>query len=236
MLNEKTREILGQLGNINQTQIISYPVTVVKMGKSIQAFLDLSKKDEKGCAEEPFEEFGIYTISELNSVINVIEKPEISLENGTLIIKNEKSKTTYKTTPIDLIESKARGNADLINRMKDETRNKKVLTFELSAKELNNVKKMSSLLKELSDLKIIAKDGEIGLLVTSVEKSSNTYKLNIQGKINEELEMTLLMDSVNKLPISDYEVSIVKSKKGSLVAIFTSLDVSGLDIVLTSKA
>jgi len=56
MLNQKTREILGALGAINQSQIISYPVTVVKMGKSIQAFLNVGSTADNGCQEEEFEE------------------------------------------------------------------------------------------------------------------------------------------------------------------------------------
>jgi len=231
MLNQKTRKILVQLGNINQTQIISYPVTVVKMGGSIQAFLDISK--ETGCNESEFEELGIYNINELSSVIDVIENPEISSKNGILTIKNQNYKTTYATTSIDLIESQVRGNPDLISRIR---KNKKILSFKLESKDLNNINKMCSLRRNLSDLKIISKNNKIILSVTSIEKSSDSFNINIQGECEDDSEMTLLIDSVNKLPISDYSVDIFKSEKGSLVAVFSSLDIDTLDIILTSKA
>ena len=74
--------------------IISHPVTVIKMGRAIQAFLDVSKDSDKGCKEEKFDEFGVYVINELNSVINIIDKPEISIDKGLLTIKNELNSLT----------------------------------------------------------------------------------------------------------------------------------------------
>jgi len=208
MLNQKTREILGALGAINQSQIISYPVTVVKMGKSIQAFLNVSSQADNGCQEEEFDEFGVYIINELNSVINVIDNPEITLDNRILTIKNDNSSE----------------------------RNTKVLSFDLQNKELDRIKKMSGLLKNLTDLKIEAIGDNIKLTVTAKEKSSNNFSVSAKGEVIEELSMLLLMDSVNKLPGSDYKVQIFKSSKGSLVAVFESTDVDGLRILVSSKA
>jgi len=236
MLNQKTREILGALSAINQSQIISYPVTVVKMGKSIQAFLDVSSQEDNGCQEEEFDEIGVYVINELNSVINVIDNPEISNDNGILTIKNDTSSITYGTTPLDIIESESRGNPDVIKNVMNPERNTKVLSFDLENKELDRIKKMSGLLKSLSDLSIEAKDGAIKVTVKSKEKSSNNFSINVQGDIIEELSMLLLMDSVNKLPASDYKVQIFKSSKGSLVSVFESIDVDGLKILVSSKA
>jgi len=236
MLNQKTREVLGALGAINQSQIISYPVTVVKMGKSIQAFLDVSSEAENGCQEEEFDEFGVYVINELNSVINVIDDPEITLDNRILTIKNDNSSVQYGTTQLEVIESEARGNPQVIDNVMNPERNTKVLSFNLNNKELDRIKKMSGLLKNLSDLKIEAKDGEVTLTVTAKERSSNNFSVTIDGEVGEELTMLLLMDSINKLPSSDYKVHIFKSSKGSLVAVFESEDVDGLRILVSSKA
>jgi len=243
MLNIKTREILGQLGAINQSQIISYPVTVVKMGKSMQAFLDLempAPKDKndtaKGCGEEPFDEIGVYVINELNSVIGVIDNPEITNENGTLTIKNSENSIKYSTTPLDILETECRGNPDIIKRVTNPERNTKVLEFELESKNLDKIKKMSGLLKNLSDLKIDGSNGKVTLMVTSKEKSSNNFTLNVNGTVQEDTSMLLLMDSVNKLPSSSYNVSVYKSAKGSLVSVFSSVNVDGLDIIISAKA
>ena len=243
MLNRNTREILGALGTINQSQIISYPVTVVKMGKSIQAFLDLSKPASKekgdglqGCGEDQFDEFGVYAISELNSVINVIDNPEITNNNGTLTITNGENSIQYGTTSLDILESESRGKPEIINNVKNPERNTKVMEFELDVKNLDKIKKMSGLLKNLSDLNIKAENNKITLTVTAQEKSSNNFVLNVNGTINEETDVTLLMDSVNKLPNASYNVELYKSSKGTIIAVFNSLKVDGLDIIVSSKA
>lgn len=229
MLNKDTREILSQLSQINQSQIITFPVSTIILGKAIQAFLDLSK-----LGEEEFDEIGVFDINQLNSVISVIDDPVISNENGTLTIKNDAQSIKYGTTTIDIIESECRGNPDLLGRITGN--NEKVAEFEVDAKELDRLKKMSGLLKELSDLVISSKDGVINLSVTSKEKSSNNYSVNVEGSATEDINMIVIMDAVKKLPNSGFKVGVYKSSKGSLVAVFTSTGVQGLDIVLSAKA
>jgi len=231
MLNTNTRAVLSQLGAINNSMIITYPITTVIMGKNMQAFLDVRKLDE-----EPFEEIGVFSINEFNSVINVIDNPVIENQNGTLLISNENTSIKYGTTSIDIIESECRGKPGLLEKIQTNPDNTKVLSFELSVKELDRLKKMSGLLKDLSDLVITGEGDTVNLKVTSKEKSSNNYTVNIEGEVNEEVSMRLVMDVVNKLPASNYSVSIYKSAKGSLVSVFTSTNVEGLSIVLSAKA
>jgi len=229
MLNTKTREILGQLGKINPSQIITYPLTTIISGKAIQAFLDLEK-----LGEEPFEEIGLFDINLFNSIVSAIDDPVITNNDGILTIANERQSTTFGTTNIDIIDAYCRGKSDLLYRVTNN--NEKVLSFELSAKELETIKKMSDLLKELSDLSISTLDGEVLLSVTSKEKSSNKFSQKVQGEVLEDVNMLLVMDVIKKLPNSGFNVSIYKSKKGSLVSVFESTGVEGLSVVIAAKA
>ena len=230
MLNSNTRQVLAQLGAINNSMIITYPVTTVIMGKNIQAFLDLEK-----LGETEFDEIGVYNIGEFNSVINVIDNPEITNNEGTLTIANGSSSIKYGTTSIDIIESECRGNAALIEKIKA---NETVVEFNLGVKDLDKIKKMSGLLKDLSDLEVSSVDGsdDVTLKVTSKEKSSNNYSITVPGTVSEAINLILVMDNVNKLPASEFKVTIHKSKKGSLVAVFESVNVDGLNIVISAKA
>lgn len=228
MLNQNTRNVLSQLSAINNSMIISYPITTVIMGKNIQAFLDLEKM-----GETQFEEIGVFNINEFNSVINVIENPTIENNNGTLTIKNDSTSIKYGTTSIDIIESECRGNSELIEKIKQ---NDVVMSFELTSKDLDRIKKMSGLLKDLSDLVITSNASNVNVTVTSKERSSNNYSVNFVGTVNEETSMSLVMDVVNKLPSSAFTVTIYKSKKGSLVSVFESINVPGLSVVLSAKA
>jgi hypothetical protein len=222
-------EVLSQLGQINQSQIITYPVTTIILGKAIQAFLDISKLEDK-----EFDEIGVFDINQLSAVISVIEDADITNDNGTLTIKNKEQSIKYGTTTINIIQSECRGQPDLLDRIINN--NEKVMDFSIDAKELDRIKKMSGLLKELSDLKISSTDGKVSIAVTSKEKSSNNYTVTVEGKAEEDINMLLVMDAVKKLPNSSYDVSIHKSKKGSLVAVFKSTGVDGLSIVLSAKA
>ena len=148
--------------------------------------------------------------------------------------KNDFQSIKYGTTTIAIIEAECKGNPDLLGRITGN--NTLVMDFEIDAKELDRLKKMSSLLKELSDLVISSEDGKINLSVTSKEKSSNNYSVDVEGNIIEEVSMSLIMDIVKKLPNSGFKVSVYKSSKGSLVAVFTSTGVEGLDLVLAAKS
>jgi len=229
MLNKTTMEVLNQLGQINQSQIITYPITTIILGKAIQAFFDLSK-----VGEEEFDEIGVFDINQLSSVLAVIDDATITNNNGTLTIKNDDQSIKYGTTDINIIESECRGKPDLLKRIVED--NEKVMSFTLNAKELDKIKKMSGLLKELSNLVISSVDGQTSLVVKSKEKSSNNYTMQTEGTAKEDISMILVMDVVKKLPNSSYEVSIHKSKKGSLVAVFKSTNVDGLSLILSAKA
>ena len=228
MLNKNTRNVLGQLSAINPQMIITYPVTTIIMGKNIQAFLDLTQLDE-----EPFEELGFHNINEFNSVVDVIDEPSIENDNGSLTISNDKQSTVYRSTTIDIIQAVSRGNPELLERI---SKNEEVATFDLSLKDLDGLKKMKSLLNNLSDLVITSSGTNIELKVTSKEKSSNNYKIDLEGTSTEDINMIIFMDSINKLPASDFKVKIFKSSKGSLIAVFESVNVPGLTIVLSAKA
>lgn len=231
MLNQQTRQVLSQLGAINNSMIISYPVTGVKMGKNMQAFLNV-----ENLGEEPFEEIGVYSIAELNSVINVIDNAEITNTNGVLNISNETSSIKYGTTSIDIIESECRLDFSFVDRIKS---NELISEFNVSAKELDKIKKMSGLLKDLSDLEIeIGTDNVVNLRVKSKEKSSNNYTVRIDAEstVKEEIKMLLSMGSINKLPNSEFKFNIYRSKKGSLVAFLESVNVEGMSVIVAAKA
>jgi len=229
MLDKDTRTVLGQLGAINNSMIISYPKTSVIMGKSIQAYLDLEK-----LGEEPFEEIGLYNFGEFNSIVNLIDDATIEREdNGVLNITNSNSSIRYGTTSIGIIESSCRGNPELLDRIKGNT---KVAEFELDVKDLDKIKKMSSVLKDLLNLEIYTEDGMVNLKVTSKEKSSNNFVINLPGNVSEDFDMVISIDIINKLPGSSFKVGIYKSAKGTLIAILESTTVDGLEIILAAKA
>jgi len=231
MLNKNTKNVLSALSAINTQAIITYPVTGIKMGNNIQAFFNLEK-----LGEASFEEFGIFNIPELLSTIGVIgEDADIDLTSGILTISNDNSNIRYATTNISLIEEEARTKLDMVDRIKT---NELVATFELPAGELDKLKKVSGVLKDLTDLSIdCAKDESdvITLTAQGKEKSSNNIAIKFNGVVNSEVQLKIVMSNLSKLPNTSYNVSVFKSNKGSLISLFESQDVDGLAVVISSK-
>lgn len=228
MLNASTRSVLSSLSSINNSMIISYPVTCVILGKNIQAFLDIEK-----LGEESFEEIGVDSITELNSIIGVVENPVIENKSGILTISNDSSILTFSTANIFVLEQKCRTSPDFINRVK---LNEKFISFTLNHKEVEKIKKASSLLTNVTDLIISNIGNRISIKIASSEKSSNNYSIELPGEVIADASSSIVMQIFNKLPVSSYDVTLYRSKKGSMISVFKSLSVDGLEIVVSAKA
>lgn len=233
MLNKNTKNVLSALSAINTQAIVTYPVTGIKMGNNIQAFFDLEK-----LGEEPFDEFGIFNIPELLSTISVIgDDADIILQDGIMNITNDSANIRYKTTQITIIEDECRTRLDMVDRVKSD-KNVNVMNFELPATELEKLKKVSGVLKDLTDLSISSTKGEtdvVTLTAQGKEKSSNNIAIKFNAIVNEEVELKIVMANLSKLPNSSYNVGVYKSQKGSFITLFESKDVDGLNIVISAK-
>lgn len=228
MLNKNTKAVLSALSAINTQAIISYPITGIKMGNNVQAFFNMTK-----LGEEEFQEFGIFNIPELLSTVGVIgDDANITMESGVMTIANDNSSIRYGTTNIGIIEDECRTKTDMVDRIKT---NENVVNFELPQSELEKLKKVSGVLKDLTDLSIETKDDAIVVTVQGKEKSSNNIAIKLAGEVLGEVSLKIVMANINKLPNGSYNVSVYKSAKGSLITVFQSQGVDGLNIVIAAK-
>jgi len=115
-------------------------------------------------------------------------------------------------------------------------KNQKIISFVISKEDLENIKKMSNLLRDSKDLLIESMNDKVTITLKSEERSSNTYTIEIDGSTDENTRLVLPVENFNKLIPSGYNVSIYKSKKGSLVSVFSSTSVEGLSISIAPKA
>lgn len=228
MLNKNTKAVLSALSAINTQAIISYPITGIKMGNNVQAFFDMEK-----LGEEAFEEFGIFNIPELLSTVSVIgDDATITMNAGVMTIANNNSSIRYGTTNIGIIEDECRTKTDMVERIKG---NENVVNFELPQAELEKLKKVSGVLKDLTDLSIETADESVVVTAQGKEKSSNNIAIKLNAEVLGEVSLKIVMANINKLPNGSYNVSIYKSAKGSLITLFQSQGVDGLNIVIAAK-
>lgn len=228
MLNKNTKAVLSALSAINTQAIISYPITGIKMGTNVQAFFDMNK-----LGESEFEEFGIFNIPELLSTVAVIgDDADITMEGGVMTISNDNSSIRYGTTNLSVIEDECRTKTDMVERIQS---NSNVVNFELPQTELEKLKKVAGVLKDLTDLNVQTEDGAVVLTVQGKEKSSNNIAIKFPAEVFEETQLKVVMSNVNKLPNGSYNVGVYKSAKGSLICLFESQGVDGLSIVIAAK-
>ncbi len=231
MLNQNTRKVLNALTSINTQAIISYPVTGIKMGNNVISYLDLSK-----LGEEQLEEFGIFNIPEFLSTVSAIgEDSEITMTDGIMDIVNGNSAIRYMTTNIDILEDECRCKLDMLERIRGD-KNTPIGSFELPKDEFDKLKKVSGILKDLTDLNVKCNTaGTVELTVQGKEKSSNSISSELSANIVTDETFKIVMANLNKIPLGAYNVEIYKSAKGSLITIFVSQDVDGLEIVIAAK-
>lgn len=224
MLNKKTLKVIQSLNPISNKMIFSYPVSSIREGKSIQAFIDMSKLDE-----EEFNEFGIYSLSDFISAVSLIDNPDISLKDKTIKISNKKSSINYNTSSVELLEDECSCDLSLLERVK---KNEKIANFELTTEDFKNLKTASNTLKDLPNLILSSSKSGILLKIQGLEKSSNSFETIIDGESNEDFAVTANLSLLKRIPNGNYSVSIYKSKTDSRVMLFNSTDIDSLEILL----
>ena len=227
MLNKKTQTMLSELSAISTAVVLKYPVTGIQdSSKLMQAFINL---EEFG--EESFEDLGFFNLPEFLSVINVVDDAKITVTDGIVDISNDSMNIKYHTAKTDLLDETYSVNPIVLEKI---AQAQEVGAFTLDVGTMDKLKKTSQLMK-LNNLVVNGDGAEIQLEITDVKtKSSNNFKIGVDsGTASEVFNITLRMDLLRNLPVSDYTVSVVKNPKtGSFITLFTSLDIPSLKVVV----
>lgn len=220
VLKPQFKKVLQSVVPISNTAIISFPETCVRSGKSIMAFIDVEK-----LGEEKFDDFGLYMIDDLLSVSSLVVDGECELKEGVLEFSNSNTKVRYNTSNVEILKENFEGDFELIDRIKG---NEKVGEFKLSSAIMKELKMASNALKNLPNL-IVKLSTEAEFLISGNEKSSNSYSTKGEGK--GEVEFSMSLNDLKKIPNGNFDVEVYQNKKGSLVMILNSEDIDGLRIV-----
>ena len=229
MLTKKTQAILSDLAAISTAAIIDYPITGIQdSGKSMVAFIDLSQ-----FGEEEFEKFGIFNLSELLSILGVIDNAEVNLDDeGVITIKNDNSSIKYFTTNLDLLSQTFSANPKIPENIKAAP---SAMSFTLESSVLDKLKKTSTLMKLEHLVVNTNSDDEIQLTITGINKdSSNNYKIKVTEAENTGTHKIILdMENIKKLPAGNYSVKVAQNAKTkSYITMFSSKDIPSLEIVV----
>lgn len=228
MLKQDTKELLKALAPISDSMILKYPITGInQVDKSIIAFLDLEKLEE-----EEFETFGIYKMGEFLSLLDIYSDAEISLSDDVVTIQNTSTTQRYVTTHLGNLEA-----FDIPSTILDNIgKAPKVAEITLLKHELENIKKISNLLK-LSDLTIETEEDELYTIVNDASQPGmNDNKTKVgAASINEDFKLVIDINQIQKLPSIDYDIEIAKNPTtGSYITLFKAKTIP-LKIVVSVK-
>lgn len=230
VLNENTRKVLGQLSNLNTICVVDYPVMSMKSdSENVVAFFNT-----KLLGENEFDAFGVFNISELLSIVNLTETPDIELEDGIITIKDDKTKIKYITTDLGILGDYTRIKPSMLERTKSaET----VLSFELNNTTMAQIKKASDVFKNLESLIITGKKGnDITVSVGESSKkikNSNSYTMKVNGEVKEDTTVILDVKNFKIIPTGTYEVQIKYNReKDAYRVIMSSKDIDTLEFIL----
>jgi hypothetical protein len=193
-LNENTVALLKNFSEIN-TNIL------IKEGNELSTISTMKNIFAKATIEERFEkEFGIYDLNEFLSVHSCLNKPEISLQDKSMTIASEGSKSKAKYFYSD--------KSIIVTPTKDITMPEADVTFSLTESNLDQLKKMAAILKA-PDLALVGEQGSDVVLKVCDKKNSTSNNFDIVVGENATADYTFYFKVENLKMISgNYDVSV----------------------------
>jgi len=215
MLNKDTQEVLKAYSSISNSCIIQ-PVTVfVDEYKQVISNVELEKVDEK-----INEEIGIYDLSNFLNAISLVNEPEIEYDTESRIVKisNQNTEIEYLTSDPDIL---GKDEIEKYKRVIESTiKAPSVLEFNLSKDTINQIKKAKGVFGDFDTVFLKNTNStnsfivEVGIWETFSAKH-NTVKFKVETDINnnQEFEVGIPIDSILKIPVTDYQCSVKYNEK-----------------------
>ena len=232
MLTTETKSHIKMMAGISDSAIIKWPVTNFNpTDKSIIAFLDLEK-----LGEPQFEQFGIYRISEFLQLLDYYDDASVGLDGNVITIKSASTVQRYITTNENNLTA-----FDVSSAILDKIAGAPLVgTIQLSKDELDRTKKISNLLN-LPELGITSDGSEIEFTIQANTGQSNIQAQNdnrtvMEGQPTESFDLTLKVESIQKLPACDYTIEVHRNAaSGSYITQWNAVDLP-ITIIVMPKA
>jgi hypothetical protein len=141
-----------------------------------------------------------YDFNEFNSLLNVFESPDITIDANKMVISQNQSKLKYILSDIETITP----GPKTINFPESE------VTFKLAAIEIQAIKKMVNLIKaKYVTFKIT--DNVVNVNLFS-EGHDNSYDKNFEiNNVNgKSFEIKISVEVFEKIPLNEYNIDIVQ--------------------------
>ena len=197
-LSQPTLDILKNFASINSNLVIKAgePIATISEAKNIMA--------EAAVSESFPSNFGIYDLNEFISMFSLMNDPELSVTENSVIFKSGKSRASYRFADESILTTpKSKINMPATD-----------LTVRLSAETITQVRKAAGVLGH-SILSICGENGVITLNIVDPKNSaSNTFSLIIDedNAQKQTFDLQFMISNLKVIP-GDYTVSIAYASK-----------------------
>ncbi len=206
MVNQEVRTIMKSLIPINNSQIVEKVMLFQDEFKTIVGQANLGEVD----SDLPEDGFGIYDTSNFLASLDLLDDPEIVLENGTIIASDESSKLRFITSDPSQLDIDVNPKVITTTLKVDSA-----MEFDIGSELLNKIKKASSVFKTFDTLFIIKEGRNVSLKIGSKDsfsKTNNSFSINIIPSLDNgndnDFELALPLESILKIPVMDYTFRI----------------------------
>jgi hypothetical protein len=204
MLNQNTINVLSAMNSITNSAILKYPTSILNNSAGdVVVSLNMETLD----ADE-FPEIGIYNLSEFISTFKLFDEYECNITDNVINITSDDSAIQYLTTNTNVLENFNK-KEDLFTSTENVTT---VSSFTLTNDDMKRIKQASGVFKDLSDIIIESKDGDINVKLGSTNNfnaKSNSFSIKKSG-INSAKEFVVKIpaENFNTLPASEYNFEV----------------------------
>ncbi|MCK5536171.1 MAG: hypothetical protein KAI79_05045 [Bacteroidales bacterium] len=234
MLNKNTQKAFKDLNTIGNSAIIRYPLTsVIQLDRALISFIDL-----EALGEEPFEEFGIYFLSEFLSLIDLYDGGEIERKDNIVEFKNASSTQKYETSDLEIMKIFDMPGTVLEKLLDSPTE----ATFTVSSDMVDRIKKVSSLLK-LKSLIVDANAETKELSLIACNLSENNAYMNESNNSIPDCDITTTtkivydIQNILKIPSVDFNIRIIKNPtSGNHISVWEAIDEPVTIVVAVQKS
>ncbi len=207
MLNKNTINVLQALNSITNSVILNYPTTILNNSAGDV----IVKMNMKALDTDSIPEIGIYNLSEFISTFKLFEDYKCVINENIINISNESSTLQYLTTNTSVLENFNKKEDLFVSTENVAT----VSSFVLTKEDVKTIKSAASVFKELTDIIIQSKDGDIIVKLGTTNNfnaKSNSFsikKTQVDGvSTQKEFIVKVPSDNFNSLPLSEYSLEV----------------------------
>ena len=215
-LSKETLAIMKNFSGINSNLMLKSgnKLATISPGKSVMGVAQISENlPINGTGN-----FGIYELNDFLSAYTLLDDADLSFSNNICVMTKGNQKVKFYSASPEAI----------VVPSKDSLPVSSDVSFDIKGTDLDMIFKAASALK-VSDVSIVSKDGKLSVEVAdkrakqSASSTTNTFNIDI-GSSDKEFKVNLKVENLQKIALTDYNVSVDSKKlskfsatKGSLV-------------------